>query len=146
MRAADQYVTERLVKDEPPGGAPFAKAETTEPSQRIPSEGEQTLEKWNELKRAKLITTSRTHPKNEEGVKPRKTKDELLSEINSVSGYENWKYIPKPNKPCPSAIPVVAIEIVDVEVGAVAAVALVVGVKVVVIIVDLVVFLVEVCW
>jgi hypothetical protein len=113
VRAADQYVTERLVKDEPPGGAPLAQAEVVESKSKIPSEGAQIEEKWNELKTAKLIKSSRTL---KDETKTRRTKEDLLAEINSVSGYEDFKPIPKPNRPGPKKKVAVAeaIEITDV--------------------------------
>ena len=113
VRAADQYVTERLVKDEPPGGAPFAQAEAVEPKSKIPSEGAQIEEKWNELKTAKIIKSSRTL---KDETKTRRTKEDLLAEINSISGYEDFKPIPRPNKPGPKKKAAIAeaIEISDV--------------------------------
>ena len=102
VRAADQYVTQQLVKDEPPGGAPFAQAEVVDPSERIPSETDQIEAKWNELKKAKVITSKRTI----DGT--RRPKEDLLSEINFVSGNETWEPIKRPNKPGPKPKVVVA--------------------------------------
>ena len=119
VRAPDQYVTERLVKDEPPGGAPFAQAEVIESKSKIPSEGEQIEEKWNELKDAGLIKTKRTKGSTRRPLQPDPDVPKnynLLDEIRSISGYEDFKPIPKPNKPGPKkkAIVAEAIEISDV--------------------------------
>lgn len=100
VRAADQYTTEQLVKDKgPPIGIPVADAEIIDPSQRIPSETDQIEAKWNELKKAKVITSKRTA----DGT--RRTKEDLLSEIQF---YESWEPIKKPNRPGPKPKTVVA--------------------------------------
>lgn len=119
VRAADQYITERLVKDEPPGGAPFAQAEAVETKQKIPSEGEQIEEKWNELKDAGLIKTKRTKGGTRRPLQPDPDAPKnynLLDEIRSISGYENWEYIKRPNKSGPKKKAAIAeaIEISDV--------------------------------
>ena len=119
VRAPDQYVTERLVKDEPPGGAPFAQAEVIESKSKIPSEGEQIEEKWNELKDAGLIKTKRTKGSTRRPLQPDPDVPKnynLLDEIRSISGYEDFKPIPKPNKPGPKKKAAIAeaIEITDV--------------------------------
>jgi len=103
VRAADQYVTEQLVKDKgPPSGIPTADAEVIDPSQRIPSETDQIEAKWNELKKAKLITSKRTV----DGT--RRPKEDLLSEIQFIDGYETWEPIKRPNRPGPKPKVVVA--------------------------------------
>ena len=106
VRAPDQYVTEQLVKGEP-SGAPLAAAEIIEPPSRIPSELIQIEAKWKELKDTGVITSARTV----DGT--RRPKEDLLSEINFVSGNEAWKPITKPNKPGPKAKAVVATLITD---------------------------------
>ena len=107
VRAPDQYVSEQLVKDEPPGGAPLAAAEIIEPPSRIPSELIQIEAKWKELKDAGIIISARTA----DGT--RRPKEDLLSEINFISGNEAWKPITKPNKPGPKAKAGVATLITD---------------------------------
>ena len=103
FRAADQYVTEQLVKDKgSPSGIPTADAEVIDPSQRIPSETDQIEAKWNELKKAKIITSKRTV----DGT--RRPKEDLLSEINYVLGNETWEPIKRPNRPGPKPKTVVA--------------------------------------
>jgi hypothetical protein len=104
VRAADQYVTEQLVKDKgpPPSGIPIADAEVIDPSQRIPSETDQIEAKWNELKKAKIITSKRTV----DGT--RRPKEDLLSEIQFIDGYETWEPIKRPNRPGPKPKVVVA--------------------------------------
>ena len=92
VRAPDQYVTEQLVKGEPPG-APLAAAEIIEPPSRIPSELIQIEAKWKELQKAGVITSKRT---GDSGT--RRTKEDLLGEIQS---FETWEPIKKPNKPGP---------------------------------------------
>jgi len=113
VRAADQYVTETLVK------APLAQAEVVESKSKIPSEGEQIEEKWNELKDAGLIKTKRTKGSVRRPLQPDPKVPKnynLLDEINSISGYEDFKPIPRPNKPGPKKKAAVAeaIEISDV--------------------------------
>ena len=103
VRTADQYTTEQLVKDKgPPSGIPTADAELIDPSQRIPSETDQIEAKWNELKKAKIITSKRTV----DGT--RRPKEDLLSEINYVLGNETWEPIKRPNRPGPKPKTVVA--------------------------------------
>jgi hypothetical protein len=102
VRAADQYVTQQLVKDEPSGGAPFAQAEVVDPSLSIPSELSQIETKWQELKDSGFITSRRTAGGT------RRPKEDLLSEINFVSGNETWEPIKRPNKPGPKPKAVVA--------------------------------------
>jgi hypothetical protein len=105
VRAPDQYTTEQLVKDEPPGGAPLAQAEAFEQPSKIESEAKQIEAKWQELKDGGFISSKRTTGGR------RKTKEELLGEINGVNGYEKWAYIVKPNKPGPKLKPTIAEEI-----------------------------------
>ena len=105
VRAADQYTTEQLVKDEPSGGAPLAESTVVEPKLGLSSESKQIELKWQELKDGGLISSKRTTGGR------RKTKEELLSEINGISGYENWAFIPRPNKPGPKLKPTVAEEV-----------------------------------
>ena len=102
VRAADQYVTEQLVKDEPSGGVPLAQAEVINSSSSIPSELSQIESKWQELKNAGVITSRRTVGGT------RRPKEDLLSEIQFVSGNDTWEPIKKPNKPGPKPKPVVA--------------------------------------
>jgi hypothetical protein len=104
VRAADQYTTEQLVKDKgpPPSGIPTADAEVIDPSQRTPSETDQIEAKWNELKKAKIITSKRTV----DGT--RRPKEDLLSEIQFIDGYETWEPIKRPNRPGPKPKVVVA--------------------------------------
>ena len=58
--------------------------------------------KWQELKDAGLITSRRTAGGT------RRPKEDLLSEINFVSGQETWEPIKRPNKPGPRPKAVVA--------------------------------------
>jgi len=97
VRAADQYVTQQLVKDEPPGGAPLAEARVVESSEKIPAPLKQVETKWYELEKAGLITADRTYFNGN-----RKGKEDLLKDINAVSGYEKYKPIEGANKPGPS--------------------------------------------
>jgi hypothetical protein len=97
VRAADQYVTEQLVKDEPPGWAPLAEARVVEFSGKIPAPLKQVETKWYELEKAGLITADRTYFNGN-----RKGKTDLLKDINAVSGYEKYKPIEGANKPGPS--------------------------------------------
>lgn len=102
VRAADQYVTEQLVKDKgPPSGIPTADAEVVE-SSSIPSELKQIESKWQELKNAGDITSSRTAGGT------RRPKEDLLSEIQFIDGYESWEPIKRPNRPGPKPKTVVA--------------------------------------
>jgi len=110
VRAPDQYTTEQLVKDEPSGGAPLARAEAFEQPSKVESESKQIEAKWQELKDGGFISSKRTTGGR------RKTKEELLSEINGVNGYEQWAYISKPNKPGPKLKPTVAEEIQLIDV------------------------------
>ena len=110
VRAADQYTTEQLVKDEPAGGAPLAEAEVIEQPSKIPSESKQIEAKWQELKDAKLIKAKRTFGGE------RRPINELLSDINSVSGNETYRPITKPNKPGPKLKPTIAEEIQVIDV------------------------------
>lgn len=113
VRAPDEYITQQLVKDEPSGGAPLAESTIIEPKPKVSSESKQIELKWQELKDAGLISTLRTRG-GASG--DRKTKQELLNEIHSVSGNENWTYIPRPNKSGPKKKAVVAeaVEVTEV--------------------------------
>jgi len=110
VRAADQYVNEQLVKDEPAGGARLAQAEVIGELSKLPSESKQIEAKWQELKDSGLITSKRTSGGE------RKPTKQLLSEINSIGGYETYKPITKPNKPGPKLKPVVAEEVQVIDV------------------------------
>jgi len=110
VRAADQYINEQLVKDEPAGGVPFAQAEVIGEQSKLPSESKQIEAKWQELKDSGLITSKRTFGGERRPIK------QLLSEINSISGNESYKPITKPNKPGPKLKPVVAEEVQVIDV------------------------------
>ena len=105
VRAADQYVTQQLVKDEPPGGAPLAEARVVESSEKIPTPLEQVIAKWNELKVQGLITSEITSEpvKSASGriYRPKRVLEDLLSEIQFIDGYDNWKPNASSTKPGP---------------------------------------------
>jgi hypothetical protein len=91
VRAADQYVTEQLVKDEPPGGAPQAEARVVEPKV-IRTQSQQVKDLWDQLKAPggplEGINTSRGPGKH------KSTKD-WIEDIRTVPGYETYVLPPK---------------------------------------------------
>jgi len=89
---AQPYVTETLVK-----GNEIPEAESRVVA-KISSPAVQIEQKWQELKNSGLITSKRTSSGY------RKSIEELLSEINSISGNETYKPIEKPNKPGPKTV------------------------------------------
>ena len=99
VRAADQYTTEQLVKDEPAGGAPFAESIVVGPTK---TRGVQIEDKWKELSSLGLISSLRTEG-GQNG--PRRKVNDLLSEINGISGYESYE--PIANKPGPKTVAIV---------------------------------------
>lgn len=105
VRAADQYVTQQLVKDEPPGGAPLAESRVIDPTEKIPTPLEQVIAKWNELKVQGLITSEITSEpvKSSSGkiYRPKRVLEDLLSEIQYIEGYDNWKPTATSSKPGP---------------------------------------------
>lgn len=105
VRAADQYVTQQLVKDEPPGGAPLAESRVIDPTEKIPTPLKQVIAKWNELKDQGLITSEITSEpvKSSSGsiYRPKRVLEDLLSEIQYIEGYDNWKPTATSTKPGP---------------------------------------------
>ena len=111
VRAADQYVTEQLVKDEPPSGVPLAESTVIEPQPTGLTPAQQVEQKWQELKDAKIITLSTTIIDGITGKRRRKKEGERLQDINEVSEYATWtpNQPTVKNKPGPKTKPVVAV-------------------------------------
>ena len=114
VRAPDQYVTEQLVKGEPPSEAPQAEAIVIEPTSTGLTQAQQIEQKWQELKDAKIITLSTTVIDEITGKRRRKREGERLQDIHETIGYETWTPTPtEKNKPGPKPKVVVATQIID---------------------------------
>jgi hypothetical protein len=115
VRAADQYVNEQLVKDEPAGGAPLAESRIVESNSLIKTPAEQAREKWEELQLpgGPLEGIDRTKPNPKGGKRLHKSTTEWLNDIHGTPGNENWKHIKPENRPPPGPKkkPVVAEEV-----------------------------------
>ena len=103
VRAADQYTTEQLVKDEPAGGAPLAESRVVESSLLIKTPAEQASDKWEELQLlgGPLEGIDRTKPNPKGGKALKKSTNEWLKDIHSTPGNENWEAVKPVDRPRP---------------------------------------------
>ena len=91
------YVTERLIKEDiPPEPAPLASAEPiivqAEAVEQTPTPAEQLEAKWTELRKSGLLKTRSTKPSPKKaGESVKKSSDDWLRDIRSVTGYENFE-------------------------------------------------------